>query len=52
MSAKTKSLIKMTAVIIVLLMVLMEFSIVVIPLLVPYKFWLVVIAFALVLISN
>ena len=52
MSTKTKSLIKMTAVIIVLLMVLMQLGIVVIPMLVPYKFWLVVIAFALLLISG
>jgi len=52
MSSKTKSLLKMVAVIVVLLMVLMQLNVVVIPFLVQYKFWLMVIAFALVLISG
>jgi len=52
MSQRTRSIIKFIAVLIVLLIVLGELSIVIIPFLVPYKFWLMVIAFMMVLISS
>ena len=52
MSGKTKNILKMLAVIIVLLMVLMELNIVVIPMLAAYKFWLTVIAFATLLFAS
>lgn len=52
MSQRTRSIIKLIAVLIVLLIVLGELSIVIIPFLAPYKFWLMVIAFMMVLISS
>ncbi|MEQ9425978.1 MAG: hypothetical protein RJQ09_16250 [Cyclobacteriaceae bacterium] len=52
MDNKTRNVLKMVAVIIVLLMVLMDLNFVVIPMLVAYKFWLVVIAFAMMLIAG
>jgi hypothetical protein len=52
MSSKTKNILKMVAVIIVLVMVLMELNIVAIPILAMYKFWLTVIAFATLLIAS
>ena len=52
MNAKTKSALKMIAILIVILMVLMQLNIVVIPMLVPYSFWLMVIAFAMLWISS
>jgi hypothetical protein len=52
MSNKTRSILKGIAVIIVLLAVLMQLQIVIVPFLVPYKFWMVVISFGLLLISS
>lgn len=52
MNQKTRSLIKGVAVLIVLLAVLMELQIVYIPALSAYKFWLVVIAFAMILFTG
>ena len=52
MSNKTRSILKAIAVILVLLAVLMDLSIVAVPALTYYKFWIVVIAFGLVLISS
>lgn len=52
MSNKTRSILKAIAVLIVLLAVLMELKIIIIPALVVYKFWIVVIAFGLMLISS
>jgi hypothetical protein len=52
MSNKTRSIIKAIAVILVLLAVLMQLTWVIIPIIVGYKFWLVVIAFGLLLISS
>jgi hypothetical protein len=52
MSNKARSIIKATAVILVLLMVLMHLGWLVIPVVVPYKFWIVVIAFGLLLIGG
>jgi hypothetical protein len=52
MSNKTRSILKAIAVILVLLMVLMQLTWVVIPILVPYKFWILVVAFGLLLIAS
>ncbi len=52
MSNRTRSVIKLIAVLIVLFLVLGELSIVIIPAVAPYKFWLMVIAFMMVLISS
>jgi len=52
MSNKTRSILKAIAVILVLLAVLMQLQIVIIPTLVPYKFWIVVIAFGLMLVAS
>ena len=52
MNQKTRSLIKGIAVLIVLLAVLMELQFVLIPAFSPYKLWLVVIAFAMVLFTT
>ena len=52
MSNKTRSVLKGIAVIIVLLAVLMQLQIVIIPFLVPYKFWMVVIGFGLLLVGS
>lgn len=51
MSNKTRSIIKAIAVIFVLLAVLMQLQIVIIPAMAVYKFWIVVIAFGLILIT-
>lgn len=45
-------MLKFIAVIIVALAVLMQLSIVIIPVIAIYKFWMVVIAFALLLIAS
>lgn len=52
MSNKTRSILRAIAVIVVLLAVLMELSIVMIPALVVFKFWMVVIGFGIMLISG
>lgn len=52
MSNKTRSILKAVAVIVVLLAVLMQLQVVIIPLLSPYKFWMVVFAFGLMLVSS
>jgi hypothetical protein len=52
MSNKTRSLLKVLAVLIVLLAVLMEMQWIIIPMLAAYKLWLVVAAFGLLLISS
>lgn len=52
MSRKTKNFLKLLAIIIVMVMVFMELGVIVIPALMAYKFWLVVIAFAIVLIAS
>lgn len=52
MSNKTRSILKAIAVILVLLAVLMDLHIVIIPALAYYKFWIVVVAFGLLLISS
>jgi hypothetical protein len=52
MSNKTRSILKAIAVIFVLLAVLMQLRIVIIPAVVIYNFWIVVIAFGLLMISS
>lgn len=52
MSNKTRSIIKAIAVIFVLLAVVMRLGYVSIPALSPYTFWMVVIAFSMVLITS
>jgi hypothetical protein len=52
MSNKTRSILKGIAVVLVLLAVLMELKIIIIPAIVVYKFWIVVIAFGLLLIGS
>jgi len=46
MSNKTRSILKGIAVVLVLLAVLMELKIIIIPALVVYKLWIVVLAFS------
>jgi len=50
--SKTRSILKGIAVILVLLAVLMELKIIIIPAIVVYKLWIVVIAFGLLLIGS
>ncbi|HRJ29099.1 MAG: hypothetical protein KF846_05370 [Cyclobacteriaceae bacterium] len=52
MSNKNRNIIKGIAVLLVLLAVMMQMQWVVIPAIVAYKFWLVVIAFGLVLVAS
>jgi hypothetical protein len=52
MSNKTRSILKVLAVLVVLLAVLMELQIVIIPALVSLKFWMMVIGFGLMLIAS
>jgi hypothetical protein len=52
MSNKTRSILKAIAVILVLLAVLMELKIVLIPAIAVYKFWIVFIAFGLMLVGS
>jgi hypothetical protein len=52
MSNRTRSILKAVAVVVVLLAVVMQLQWVIIPSVSIYKFWLVVIAFGLLLIST
>jgi hypothetical protein len=52
MSNKTRSILKAIAAILVLLAVLMQLSIIIIPAISVYKFWIVIVAFGLLLISS
>ena len=52
MSNKTRSILKVVAVLLVLLAVLMELKIMIIPALGAYKFWIVVIGFAFMMIGS
>ena len=52
MSNKTRSILKAIAVILVLLAVLMQLSIIIIPAVSVYKFWIVVISFGILLITS
>jgi len=52
MSKKTISVIKAIALILAGLAVLMHLQIIIIPAIVSYKFWMVVVAFGLVLLTS
>lgn len=52
MSNKTRSILKAIAVVIVLLAVAMQLHWIIIPAISEYRFWLVVIAFGVMLISS
>jgi hypothetical protein len=52
MNNKMRSILKVIAVLLVLMAVLMELGIVIIPALVSIKFWMVVVAFGLMLITT
>lgn len=52
MSNKTRNIIKVLAVLLVLLAVLMATHTIIIPALSGYTFWIVVIAFAMLLIAS
>ena len=52
MSAKTRSIIKGIAIILVLFIVLMQLHIVIIPAIAGYQVWIVIVAFGLLLISS
>jgi hypothetical protein len=52
MSNKTRSILKAIAVILVLVAVLMELKIIIIPAIAVYKFWILVIAFGLLLVGS
>lgn len=52
MSNRTRSILKVFAVILVLLAVLMRLDVVIIPAIAAYQFWFVVIGFGLLLIAS
>ncbi|MEO5980303.1 MAG: hypothetical protein ABIS36_09065 [Chryseolinea sp.] len=52
MSNRTRSIVKAIAVVIVLLVVIMEFRWVIIPAFSPYKVWMVVVAFGMLLVGS
>lgn len=52
MGNKTRSILKAVAVILVLLAVLMQLQVVIIPALAVYKFWIVIVAFGLIMIVS
>jgi hypothetical protein len=52
MSNKTRSILKAIAVIMVLLAVVMQMGWVAIPAIAVYKFWIVIIAFGVLLLSS
>jgi hypothetical protein len=52
MSNKTRSILKAIAVVLVILAVCMEFGWIIIPVIIGYKFWIVLIAFGLLLFSS
>jgi len=52
MNNRTRNLLKLVALVIVVVMVLMHIGTIAIPVLNPYKFWLMVVAFGMVIIST
>jgi len=52
MSNKTRSILKITAIVLVLLAIMMQLGWIVIPAIIGYKFWIVVIAFGLLLVGS
>jgi len=51
MSNKTRSILKVAAIVLVLLAIMMQLGWIVIPAIIGYKFWIVVIAFGLLMIG-
>ncbi|HEY9044345.1 MAG TPA: hypothetical protein VIN08_00530 [Ohtaekwangia sp.] len=52
MSNKTRNILKITAIILVVITLLMQFHLIVIPAIVGYKYWIAVVAFGLLLIAS
>jgi hypothetical protein len=52
MSNKTRSILKAVAVVLVILAVCMEFGWIIIPVIIAYKFWIVLVAFGMLLFSS
>lgn len=52
MSKKIVSILKVVAILMVLLAVLMQLQIIMVPALAAYKFWMVIVAFSIVLITG
>jgi len=52
MDNKTRSILKVVAVILVIAAVMMQIGWLYLPVLIAYKFWLVILAFGLLLISS
>jgi hypothetical protein len=52
MSNKTRSVLKGVAIALVVLAIIMHMSWVIVPLISPYKFWMVVSAFAMLLVVS
>jgi hypothetical protein len=52
MSNKTRSILKGIAIALVVLAVIMHLNLVIIPMIVVYKFWMVVTGFLLLLVSS
>lgn len=52
MSRKSRNLIKLVAIVLILVLVFMEIGVIAIPVIVPYMFWLSVVAFGMVLITS
>lgn len=51
MSRKTRSTLKVIAVILIVLWALMAQSLIIIPILVPYMFWMVIVSFVLLFLA-
>lgn len=52
MSNKTRSTLKIVSIILIVLWALMARSIIAIPILAPYMFWIVIISFILLLVAS
>lgn len=52
MSTKTRSIIRAVAVVLVLLCVVMQLQWVIVPAIYGYRFWIVVVAFGMMLIAS
>lgn len=52
MNNKTRSIIRIVAVVMVLLCVVMQLQWVIIPAIAGYRFWIVVVAFGMILITS
>jgi len=52
MSNRTRSILKIAAIILVALTLVMRFHWVIVPAISPYQYWIVVVAFGMLLISS